>query len=177
MVTVSAAAEADDAGGASTALSMLLFVPRPTPMDIMVSTITLKNPMAMASAISVIAFPWLPSCTALSRLVHLALWMDQSAISARRNERRSQRMTERVLQGLAGGGAAHGTPSVRDLSDRELEVFSLIGQGFATSLIAEQLHLSVKTVVAHREKIKKKLHLNSGSELTRYAVQWTLGQG
>ena len=89
----------------------------------------------------------------------------------------SQRMTERVLQGLAGGGAAHGTPSVRDLSDRELEVFSLIGQGFATSLIAEQLHLSVKTVEAHREKIKKKLHLNSGSELTRYAVQWTLGQG
>ena len=55
-------------------------------------------------------------------------------------------------------------------------MFSLIGQGLSTAQIAEQLHLSVKTIEAHREKIKKKLKLVSGSELTRYAVQWTLEQ-
>ncbi len=89
----------------------------------------------------------------------------------------TQRMTDQVLQGLARGSAADGAPSIRDLTDRELEVFSLIGRGVATSHIAEQLHLSVKTVEAHRDKIKKKLNLASGSELTRYAVQWTLEQG
>jgi len=89
----------------------------------------------------------------------------------------SERMTERVLYGLAGGGALGGAASIRNLTDRELEVLSLIGRGLVTSEIAEQLHLSVKTVETHREKIKKKLNLSSGGELTRYAVQWVLEQG
>jgi DNA-binding NarL/FixJ family response regulator len=86
-------------------------------------------------------------------------------------------MTERMIQHLARGGPISGAPSIHDLTDRELEVFSLIGQGLRPAQIAEQLHLSVKTVEAHREKIKKRLNLTSGSELTQYAVQWTLEQG
>jgi DNA-binding NarL/FixJ family response regulator len=86
-------------------------------------------------------------------------------------------MTERRIQHLARGGPISGAPSIHDLTDRELEVFSLIGQGLRPSQIAEQLHLSVKTVEAHRENIKNRLNLTSGSELTQYAVQWTLEQG
>jgi DNA-binding NarL/FixJ family response regulator len=86
-------------------------------------------------------------------------------------------MTDRLLYGLAKGRSVGDTPSISDLTDRELEVFSLIGRGLPTSGIAKQLHLSVKTVEAHREKIKKKLNLTSASELTRYAVQWMLEQG
>jgi DNA-binding NarL/FixJ family response regulator len=61
-----------------------------------------------------------------------------------------------------------------ELSDRELEVLTLIGRGLATREIAEKLFLSVKTVEAHRERIKEKLKLKSGAELIRYAVQFTL---
>lgn len=85
----------------------------------------------------------------------------------------SETLTQRMLQGLSNGHLS----SIDDLSDRELEVFGLIGQGIGTSQIAEQLHLSVKTVETHREKIKKKLHLASASELTRYAMQWSLERG
>lgn len=89
----------------------------------------------------------------------------------------SANMTERVLHGISDGGAGSTAPIIDSLSDRELEVFSLIGRGVGPSRIAEQLHLSVKTVETHRENIKKKLHLRSGSELTRRAMQWTLEQG
>ena len=61
-----------------------------------------------------------------------------------------------------------------ELSDRELEVLTLIGRGLGTREIAEKLFLSVKTVEAHRERIKEKLKLKSGPELIRYAVQFTL---
>jgi DNA-binding NarL/FixJ family response regulator len=61
-----------------------------------------------------------------------------------------------------------------ELSDRELEVLTLMGRGHGTRDIAEKLFLSVKTVEAHRERIKEKLKLKSGSELMRYAVQFTL---
>jgi DNA-binding NarL/FixJ family response regulator len=89
----------------------------------------------------------------------------------------SGRMTERMLQSAAGGRGPHGPPVIRDLSDRELEVFDLIGRGFSASRIAEHLHLSVKTIEAHRAKIKRKLNLTSAGELTRCAVQWVLEQG
>ncbi|MGA7979954.1 MAG: response regulator transcription factor [Chromatiaceae bacterium] len=86
-------------------------------------------------------------------------------------------MTERLLNRItARGSSVKAMPSIRDLSDRELEVFDLIGRGLSSSQIAEQLHLSVKTVEAHRAKIKRKLNLGSGRELTRYAVQWALEQ-
>jgi DNA-binding CsgD family transcriptional regulator len=61
---------------------------------------------------------------------------------------------------------------VRRLSDREFEVFQLIGQGIGTGEIATRLHLSVKTVEVHRANIKQKLDLSTATELVRYAVRW-----
>jgi DNA-binding NarL/FixJ family response regulator len=65
-----------------------------------------------------------------------------------------------------------GTSPIEQLSDRELEVFSLLGQGFETRRIAETLHLSVKTVQAYCSRIKEKLDLANGTELLREAVYW-----
>jgi DNA-binding NarL/FixJ family response regulator len=64
-----------------------------------------------------------------------------------------------------------GSPIER-LSDRELSVFRLIGQGLGTRQIAEQLHLSVKTIESHRAHIMEKLNLKSATELVQYAIQW-----
>jgi DNA-binding NarL/FixJ family response regulator len=61
---------------------------------------------------------------------------------------------------------------IEQLSDRELEVFSLLGQGQETRRIAENLHLSVKTVQAYCARIKEKLNLANGTELLREAVYW-----
>lgn len=87
----------------------------------------------------------------------------------------SEQMVERVINGFARKKDA-GSSSIETLSDRELEVFGLIGQGLSTSKIAERLHLSVKTVETHREKIKRKLQLATGGELVRHAVQWHIEQ-
>jgi DNA-binding NarL/FixJ family response regulator len=65
-------------------------------------------------------------------------------------------------------------PTLELLSDREWQVFELIGRGLPTRRIAEQLHLSIKTIETHREHIKEKLCLANGAELTRHAVQWVL---
>jgi DNA-binding NarL/FixJ family response regulator len=65
--------------------------------------------------------------------------------------------------------------SLDSLSDRELEVFQLIGQGFRRRHIAEILHLSVKTVETHRAHIMRKLHLANAMELNRFAMQWSTG--
>jgi DNA-binding NarL/FixJ family response regulator len=63
---------------------------------------------------------------------------------------------------------------VEHLSNREMEVFELIGHGATTSEIASRLNLSVKTIESHRANIKSKLGLRSSGELVRHAVQWTL---
>ncbi len=63
------------------------------------------------------------------------------------------------------------------MSDREFEVFQLIGQGIGTREIAGRLHLSVKTVEVHRANIKEKLSLTTATELVRYAVRWLDAQG
>jgi DNA-binding NarL/FixJ family response regulator len=62
--------------------------------------------------------------------------------------------------------------SMDSLSDREMEVFQLIGNGFGTREIAERLSLSVKTINSYREHLKRKLHLESGAQLVHYAIQW-----
>ena len=62
------------------------------------------------------------------------------------------------------------------LSDRELEVFQLLGQGMPVRQIAEMLFISVKTVEAHREHIKEKMNFKTSSELLRYAIQYTMKQ-
>lgn len=86
----------------------------------------------------------------------------------------SDRMADRVLRRMVDGRDAIETSPVDKLSDRELEVFELIGRGLGTRKIAEHLHLSVKTIETYRESIKAKLNLASSTELTRHAVQWAL---
>lgn len=66
---------------------------------------------------------------------------------------------------------------VEQLSDRELEIFRMIGQGTSSSAIANTLHLSTHTIDTHRENIKRKLGAHSAAELTRQAVQWVLENG
>lgn len=89
----------------------------------------------------------------------------------------STAMSDRMLRKMTASPAPPTQSAVHTLSDRELEVFELIGRGRSTNDIAKQLHLSVKTVETHREKIKAKLGLASGPELTRTAIQWILEQG
>ena len=86
----------------------------------------------------------------------------------------SEKMAGRILNRVRSGEAEGASGPVELLTDRELEVFELIGNGLGTSDIAERLCLSPKTVDAHRQKIKRKLELDSSSELTRVAVQWAL---
>jgi DNA-binding NarL/FixJ family response regulator len=57
-----------------------------------------------------------------------------------------------------------------------MEVFQLIGNGYATRQIAERLNLSVKTIDSYREHLKLKLNLDSGADLVRYAIQWVKAQ-
>jgi DNA-binding NarL/FixJ family response regulator len=67
--------------------------------------------------------------------------------------------------------AAIASPLER-LSDRELEIFRLLGQGVGTRQIAELLHLSISTVESHRARIKEKLGIGSATELLQHAVKW-----
>ncbi len=87
----------------------------------------------------------------------------------------SEQMSARLLESLAGHRAE--AASVTNLSDREFEVFQMIGRGRSTKEIAAQLHLSVKTVEVHRVNIKAKLHLATSPELIHYAVRWVESQG
>jgi DNA-binding NarL/FixJ family response regulator len=90
----------------------------------------------------------------------------------------SSQMADRLLGKLVGVGAGTTVSAspVESLSDRELEVLHLLGQGMTTSKIADKLCLSVKTVETYREHLKQKLHLQSGPELLRYAIEWSLSQ-
>jgi DNA-binding NarL/FixJ family response regulator len=67
-----------------------------------------------------------------------------------------------------------GASPVELLSDRELEVFQLLGKGLGTRQIAEKLNISIKTVEAYRAHIKEKLNLKSSSELVQHAIHWVL---
>jgi DNA-binding NarL/FixJ family response regulator len=82
----------------------------------------------------------------------------------------SAELRERMLEGIAGGRS--GAEPVDRLSDRELEVFTLIGKGCGAAEIAERLRLSVKTVNAYRDHIKDKLGLPSAADLRKFAVEW-----
>lgn len=88
----------------------------------------------------------------------------------------SEKISAGLLQQLAGTKKP-GRMGLELLSDRELQIFEMIGRGTATRDIAETLHLSIKTVEAHREHIKQKLNLASSTELVRHAVQYSLEQG
>jgi DNA-binding NarL/FixJ family response regulator len=84
----------------------------------------------------------------------------------------SDRMAKRMLLQFAGNTTSPKRSPIEGLSDRELEVFRLIGEGHATRKIAEELHLSVKTVETYQAHLKDKLALKTGRELVQHAVRW-----
>jgi DNA-binding NarL/FixJ family response regulator len=84
----------------------------------------------------------------------------------------SEAISARILESLSSRNPDRKDSPVQRLSDREFEVFQLIGQGGTTRAIAEQLHLSVKTVEVHRANIKEKLGLKTANELVRFTVRW-----
>lgn len=86
----------------------------------------------------------------------------------------SPELTQRLIGHAICGNVVVPEDPIQRLTDRELQVFQLIGQGLSTGSIAHQLHLSVHTIETHREKIRRKLSLKSGTELTRAAVQYLL---
>lgn len=86
----------------------------------------------------------------------------------------SDRIASSMLRQITAGGKAAQTPIER-LSDRELEVFRLIGEGHGTRQIADELHLSVKTVESYQAHIKEKLALQSSRDLVQRAIEWRLG--
>jgi DNA-binding NarL/FixJ family response regulator len=88
----------------------------------------------------------------------------------------SDRMANKMLQQYIGGSPAAIQSRISALSDRELEVFCLIGEGRGTREIAEELHLSIKTVETYQAHIKEKLSLHSGRELIQHAVQWKIDE-
>lgn len=83
----------------------------------------------------------------------------------------SDRMAAKMVSKLAHGVTSSSSP-VDCLSDRELEVFRLIGEGHGTRQVAEKLHLSVKTIETYRAHIKDKLGLKNANELFRSAIEW-----
>jgi len=86
----------------------------------------------------------------------------------------SDRIANRMLHRFAGGVQIEDRSPIADLTDRELEVFRLIGEGHGTRQIAEQLHISVKTVESYQAHIKEKLSLKNARELVQRAIQWTV---
>jgi DNA-binding NarL/FixJ family response regulator len=84
----------------------------------------------------------------------------------------SDALAAKMLQRQVRGQTDINESPVKSLSDREMEVFQLIGQWKKTREIAEELHLSIKTIEYYREQIKRKLDLKSAGDLTHYATSW-----
>jgi len=83
-----------------------------------------------------------------------------------------EQLIYKVARGTDGGGSP-----LDALSDRELEILRLIGEGKSSHQIADALHLSVKTVESHRLHVKEKLDLQTSPELVRFATEWVSQQG
>jgi DNA-binding NarL/FixJ family response regulator len=88
----------------------------------------------------------------------------------------SSEMADQLLRRAVDGGTPDRSGPAQ-LSDRELEVLQLLGQGVSTREIADQLHLSIKTIESYRANIKRKLELKNATELMRYAVDWVRTEG
>lgn len=84
----------------------------------------------------------------------------------------SEGISRKIVDTFAGRRKDTGNSTVGHLTEREFEVFQLLGQGLPTAEIGKRLHLSPKTVDSHRLHIKEKLQLHSLPELMRYAVRW-----
>lgn len=86
----------------------------------------------------------------------------------------SEAVNERILARTTSAGEKKGGNGISGLTDRELEVFELIGDGLTARDIASNLSIAVKTVNTFRENIKAKLSISSASKLTRVAIEWKL---
>lgn len=89
----------------------------------------------------------------------------------------SPRMQAQILSAMTGSRPRGSDSPIQKLSDREFEIFRLLGEGRSTKEIAAQLHLSHKTVAVHRGHIKEKLGITSAAELMHQAVRWVGSQG
>jgi DNA-binding NarL/FixJ family response regulator len=89
----------------------------------------------------------------------------------------SDKMSARILEIFSGAAAMQERSPVEELSDREFEIFELLGDGLSTQQIADRLHLSMKTVDAHRANIKEKLKVKTTNELISFAARWTASTG
>lgn len=86
----------------------------------------------------------------------------------------SDRLTSTMLQQFVRGTSPVKSSPLLALTDRELEVFRLIGEGHGTRQIADELHLSVKTIESYQAHIKEKLALRNARELVQHAIEWTV---
>lgn len=89
----------------------------------------------------------------------------------------SGRMSNYFVQRAIQAPAPESSAGLKVLSDREIQVLELIGRGLSSAKIADELYLSVKTIETHRQNVKKKLGLASGTQLVRYAVNWVETEG
>jgi DNA-binding CsgD family transcriptional regulator len=81
-----------------------------------------------------------------------------------------------MIQKFAAGGAYISANPIDRLSNRELQILHMIGKGMSTRETALSLNLSIKTVESHRQRIKRKLNLTTGTQLVQYAVNWFTGR-
>ena len=89
----------------------------------------------------------------------------------------SERLTSAMLNQFVHGSDTIKSSPIVSLTDRELEIFRLIGEGHSTRQIADELHLSVKTIESHQAHIKEKLALRNARELVQHAIEWTVSFG
>ena len=88
----------------------------------------------------------------------------------------SDHISEKMLRQYVGRTAGMMHSPIEDLTDRELEVYRMIGEGHGTREIAEKLHLSVKTVETYQAHIKEKMSFRSARQLVQHAIQWVIGE-
>ena len=88
----------------------------------------------------------------------------------------SETVASKMIEQLSGVRGKTGATGIENLTDRELEVLALIGEGVATKNIADRLSISARTVEAHRAHIKEKLDFSDGAALVKFAVQWVEGK-
>jgi DNA-binding NarL/FixJ family response regulator len=88
----------------------------------------------------------------------------------------SDNILGKILRKAVGSNKTDSNNPLEILSDRELEIFQFIGDGLKTSQIAAKLNLSTKTIEVYKEKIKEKLNLQSGAELTRYCIEYCMNE-
>ena len=88
----------------------------------------------------------------------------------------SDAILKKFLHKIAGDKAGTAKTPIESLSDREFEIFRLIGEGVKASQMAKQLHLSIKTIETYRSRIKEKLNLPNASQLLQYSIKWAKSQ-